>query len=143
MPIPVPDKRIHKASAINLMLPWGSFPHPYQGDTVNNAWIDERDRMFAAWAFTGVSVSVGTTAAVITTTGYTLPGTLIGYRVMESPFVFVGDIDQGHKTSDGIPTVTFDVDSGYQPGNIIIYNSSDIYMCADNTAGAAVWRKLN
>lgn len=44
----------------------------------------------------------------------------------------------------GAPGVTDDGEHGYSVGSVWINVSADnIYMCADATAGAAVWRQLN
>ena len=127
--------KIERRSAANLGVRIPLLP------PIGDGSIGTQDRWLATGTYTGISV--GAPVAVITTTPFTLPATLVGLRVMESPFTFVGTINVGHKTSDGVPTASFDSSVGYQVGNIIIYNNSDIYMCVDNTVGAAVWRQLN
>lgn len=61
---------------------------------------------------------------------------------------FLDDLDRRipfhNLTATTAPAVTDDGDAGYQVGSIWINTSTDnIYMCADTTAGAAVWRQLN
>jgi hypothetical protein len=47
-------------------------------------------------------------------------------------------------TATSAPGVTDDGEHGYQLGSVWINLTTDnIYMCADTTAGAAVWRQLN
>ena len=47
-------------------------------------------------------------------------------------------------TATSAPGVSDDGEAGYQLGSIWINLTTDnIYMCADTTAGAAVWRQLN
>lgn len=47
-------------------------------------------------------------------------------------------------TATSAPGVTDDGENGYGLGSIWINLTTDnIYMCADTTAGAAVWRQLN
>lgn len=47
-------------------------------------------------------------------------------------------------TATAAPAVTDDGDNGYQVGSVWINLTTDnVYMCADATAGAAVWRQLN
>jgi hypothetical protein len=61
---------------------------------------------------------------------------------------FLDDLDRRipyhNLTATAAPGVTDDGDAGYSLGSIWINLTTDnIYMCADTTAGAAVWRQLN
>jgi len=53
-------------------------------------------------------------------------------------------IPNSNYTATAAPAVTDDADNGYQVGSVWINLTTDnVYMCADATAGAAVWRQLN
>lgn len=41
------------------------------------------------------------------------------------------------------PTVNNDYNDGYRNGSIITTTANDVFICTDNTVGAAVWIQLN
>lgn len=45
--------------------------------------------------------------------------------------------------SNIVPTINHDIKSYYVPGSTVITNTSDVYMCLDNTKDNAIWKNLS
>lgn len=72
--------------------------------------------------------------------------TLIFYNGVLGTDIYYNDFNTGSRRSFGVvtaPTVDHDQSAAYAVGSMIITTSNVIYICTDNTSGAAVWIKVS
>jgi hypothetical protein len=59
--------------------------------------------------------------------------------------VYVPDVRHLNRYSSSVtsaPTINHDINSGYAVSSLVTTTANELYICTDNTAGAAVWMQL-